>query len=459
VGCFAMGALADFLGRKPCGIFANILVALGGYVSAIAPNARVLMACRFVVGLGVGAAFVPVDMLAEACPESSRSTKTQIANLSFSIGVVLITIIGMFVLDPYGWRVLAFFTALPPTAALVMTFYLDESPTWLAARGRGEKAKKNLNRISLENTGRGLPAGLRVCSENDLFPSEENTLKERLLKGEDGVDRGEAVSNVTDEEKVENETEITERAGVAETRGTQDARDSASALWNLIGTPTNFFRTVCLWTLALVQTFYFYGLMLFSPQVFRKTLYFEKSGGDPGEPVMLVENLSKIAFDYPAILVVNSGDVIGNALALLALRSKINPRWVAGSCACVSIPLLFTPLNETLKTKRWGLVLVMLLGRIPAAPIGAMSWILNAVAYPTLFRATGHGYANALARFGAVAASSMYSAPPALSIPVHAVALLCAVPAAAFIPKGSLETQGGALKAVRRFFRNNNVRR
>jgi hypothetical protein len=92
----------------------------------------------------------------------------------------------------------------------------------------------------------------------------------------------------------------------------------------------------------------------------------------------------------------------------------------------------------------------MLLGRIPAAPIGAMSWILNAVAYPTLFRATGHGYANAVARFGAVAASSMYSASPAVSIPIHAAALLVAVPAALFAPRGSLETQGGASGVLRR---------
>ena len=74
----------------------------------------------------------------------------------------------------------------------------------------------------------------------------------------------------------------------------------------------------------------------------------------------------------------------------------------------------------------------------PAAPIGSMSWILNAVAYPTLFRATGHGWANAVARFGAVTASSMYSMPAALSIPIHALALVAAIPAALFMPSGGL---------------------
>ena len=93
------------------------------------------MACRFAVGLGVGAAFVPVDMLAEACPERVRDTRTQLANLSFSVGVVLVTVIGAAMLDSGGWRLLAFVTALPPTLALAMTCWLDESPSWLAERG------------------------------------------------------------------------------------------------------------------------------------------------------------------------------------------------------------------------------------------------------------------------------------------------------------------------------------
>ena len=458
LGCFLMGALADRLGRKPCGVVANALVAVGGYVSAIAPSASVLMLCRFVVGLGVGAAFVPVDMLAEACPDNLRSSKTQIANLSFSIGVVAITVVGMWMLDPLGWRVLAFVTAVPPTIALAMSLYLDESPTWLAERGKCEKAKRALNRVCVENTGRPLPKGVRiVASESEPKHTETSAGGESGETSERGVVDIDDASIAKEISGGSFHDEDEERAGgknvgpsaSASALSPNDHLRASSAFWNLVGTPTNFARTVCLWTLAFVQTFNFYGLMLHSPTVFRKTSFLLKPAA-PGEPLVKVENVSKIAFDYPAILVVNSGDIVGNLAALLALRVKINPRWVAATCAFVSVPLLFTPLSETLRVKRWGLVFVMLLGRIPAAPIGAMSWILNAVAYPTLFRATGHGYANAVARFGAVAASSMYSASPAVSIPIHAAALLVAVPAALFAPRGSLETQGGASGVLRR---------
>ena len=473
LGCFAMGALADRLGRKPCGVVANALVALGGYVSAVAPSAPVLMLCRFFVGLGVGAAFVPVDMLAEACPDALRSTKTQVANLSFSVGVVAITVVGMWTLDPLGWRVLAFVTAIPPTVALGMSLYLDESPTWLAERGKCEKAKRTLSRVCLENTGRALPSGTRIVAavspasaESGASPPRSSDRDEENGEGNqtgiatdpsndlsfpavDAIDNRSAARRGDDGARASFRGDERSKNASARVVKVSDDANAASAFHNLVGTPVNFARTLCLWSLAFVQTFNFYGLMLNSPTVFRKTTFLVEPAA-PGEPLVKVENVSRIAFDYPAILVVNSGDVLGNVLALFALRGKINPRWVAAACALVSVPLLFTPLSESLRAKRWGLVLVMLLGRIPAAPIGAMSWILNAVAYPTLFRATGHGYANAVARFGAVAASSMYSASPAVSIPIHAAALMIAVPAALFAPKGSLEKHGGASGALRR---------
>lgn len=214
----------------------------------------------------------------------------------------------------------------------------------------------------------------------------------------------------------------------------------SSAWYNLAGNLVNLFRTVCLWTLAFVQTFNFYGLMLNAPVVFRVKQY-----ADDG----VTELTNKVVFDYAAILIVNSGDLVGNFSALLALKSKTNPRSVAAACAAISVPMLFVPLVPSLNSHRWGLVFLMLIGRIPAAPIGAMSWILNAVAYPTLFRATGHGWANAVARFGAVTASSMYSMPAALSIPIHALALVAAIPAALFMPKGALEHGAPPLKGRR----------
>ena len=157
-------------------------MAVGGYASALADSTTALMICRFAVGLGVGAAFVPVDMLAEACPDHVRTTRTQLANLSFSAGVVAITVVGAVILEPWGGRLLAFVAALPPTVALVMAFYLDESPTWLADVGRGSEAKRALDRICVENTGYPLPEGIHIVGEKEAGGARRWTARRRASR-------------------------------------------------------------------------------------------------------------------------------------------------------------------------------------------------------------------------------------------------------------------------------------
>ena len=361
---------------------------------------------------------------------------TQVANLSFSVGVVAITILGWLTLDARGWRTLTFLTAVPPTFACVMSCYLEESPTWSAERGKTADAKRVLDRICAENTGRFLPEGLEIISERELKKNDGMTrpatansansansattaddalLGLSLLGGELGGSTGAGESSDLPPD--------------AET----NVKLATSVAHNLVGTRVNAFRTLCLWTVAFVQTFNFYGLMLHSPLVFRRTAY-----DDLGR-----ERKDVIAFDFLAIIIVNAGDIVGNGLALAALKAKANPRWVCAACACVCVPLLWVPLIDALRSSRTGLIFMMLIGRVPAAPIGAMSWILASVAYPTLFRATGHGLANAVARFGAVAASSMYSTRASIGVPIHAIALAAIVPAALRLPLGSLESAVG----------------
>ena len=103
-------------------------------------------------------------------------------------------------------------------------------------------------------------------------------------------------------------------------RGVDRRRSARSAFWNLVGTPTNFVRTVCLWTLAFVQTFNCTPDAALADGVPQRRLFVRAR--DPGEPLVKVENVSRVAFDYPAILIVNGGDVVGNVLALLALKRR-----------------------------------------------------------------------------------------------------------------------------------------
>ena len=72
-GSLIAGPSSDKLGRKPTIQIADICFTCGAVVMAFAPNVGVLIAGRFIVGLGVGIAamIVPV-FLAEAAPPHLR---------------------------------------------------------------------------------------------------------------------------------------------------------------------------------------------------------------------------------------------------------------------------------------------------------------------------------------------------------------------------------------------------
>lgn len=95
-----------------------------------------------------------------------RTTRTQVANLSFSVGVVAITLLGALTLD-FGWRFLAFMTAIPPTVALVMAFYISESPTWLADVGEDSAYGQTSSALRTHSMISYLNVFLWLCSKQN----------------------------------------------------------------------------------------------------------------------------------------------------------------------------------------------------------------------------------------------------------------------------------------------------
>lgn len=60
----------------------------------------------------------------------------------FTIGQLLASLAGYFVVPRYGWRPLFIIGGLPAALAVYLRWALPESPRWLASVGRTEKAEK-----------------------------------------------------------------------------------------------------------------------------------------------------------------------------------------------------------------------------------------------------------------------------------------------------------------------------
>lgn len=160
------GALCGFriledVGRRGALRIVAPWVAAGWIWTALASTSMELIAARLVVGAGVGLASSAVPVyISETAPTNLRGGLASVNQLAVTFGILLVYLVGYMLphsrreyncgqhvssIHPSGWRTLAWVGAcLAAALAVVATFFLPESPTWLARRGRYEDASSAL---------------------------------------------------------------------------------------------------------------------------------------------------------------------------------------------------------------------------------------------------------------------------------------------------------------------------
>ena len=216
VGCALFGLFADKYGRLPAFAMGVAFVSAFGVASSFAANVEQLVVMRFGVGLGIGGFTVPFDLLAETAPPRVRGLALCAVWLFWTLGSVLLNLMAAHCLqdedgpggrDPLGWRWLTFLAAVPPLVSLLGIPFVDESPSWLAARGRQDEARAIITRAARTN-------GVWLDPDFSVEPEPERDV---------------SVAQLFDDR--------------------------------------NAFRTACLWTLNFASHFAYYGVVLFLPRL------------------------------------------------------------------------------------------------------------------------------------------------------------------------------------------------
>ncbi|MGW5718777.1 MFS transporter [Amycolatopsis sp. NPDC003865] len=155
VGRLAGGWLADRYGRRTSLSLNLLLYTLGGLLSALAVNYDMLLASRFVVGIGLGGEFtIGIAMLAEMVATRHRGALVATLNIG-SGGVGNFLSYGLFFLllgplapalggDHLVWRWTFLFLALPALLVILYRRRLPETPRFLLSQGRVEDANRSL---------------------------------------------------------------------------------------------------------------------------------------------------------------------------------------------------------------------------------------------------------------------------------------------------------------------------
>lgn len=142
VGALGAGAVGDFLGRRKLMLINIVWFSLGMAFTSMATAVPVFGVFRFLTGIGVGALVATAGaVVAEFAPAGRRNFYNAIVYSGVPAGGLLASLLAIVLNGIVDWRGLFLIGAMPLVILFPLALVkLPESPRWLLARGRTERA-------------------------------------------------------------------------------------------------------------------------------------------------------------------------------------------------------------------------------------------------------------------------------------------------------------------------------
>src|SRR5580698_652707 len=151
LGSLATGFLGDRYGRRFTYQTNLVIFGIASLGAALAPSMAVLIACRFVMGLGLGAEnVVGYSTLTEFAPPTSRGKMQGLMAVFVVSGLPVAGLIGLVLIPALGWRAMFVLGGIGALGVWYARKSLPESPRWLESAGHNEEAEAILKRIEDE---------------------------------------------------------------------------------------------------------------------------------------------------------------------------------------------------------------------------------------------------------------------------------------------------------------------
>ncbi|XP_025205967.1 facilitated trehalose transporter Tret1-like [Melanaphis sacchari] len=139
VGCLLSGILQDKFGKKRCMIFSNVPSFIGWVLLYSAQSSISLCASALLMGFSTGlGAESTSSYVGEITEPRLRGSLGSLGSAAMRIGSLLMYILGLF----FDWRTSALISTFCPITCICFVIFIPESPIWLIAKGRNEKAEE-----------------------------------------------------------------------------------------------------------------------------------------------------------------------------------------------------------------------------------------------------------------------------------------------------------------------------
>ncbi len=152
VGLIPAGRIADRYGRKTVLVWGVVIYSGFTLLTALSNGLGMLIAMRFMAGLGMGAVFpLPYTIICEFVGKDKRTFSAGFLDGALSLGYFASPMIGFAVFQVWepalAWRIFFLVAGLPLVYVYFVARYLPESPRWLARVGRSAEAEVQLAQI------------------------------------------------------------------------------------------------------------------------------------------------------------------------------------------------------------------------------------------------------------------------------------------------------------------------
>ena len=171
VGQLCIAPLANRYGHRSLIILCTVIFGLLTMITTFAGSTEILIALRFLTGIGLGGAQpLASAMIGEFCPKSWRSTFVVFGNCGVTLGSMFAGVLSASLLSNYGWQpVLWVGGALPVALAVILLFAMPDSLAYLSVTRAGyDEVRRIMQKIAPKGT---LSPETRIVVEPKQSPS------------------------------------------------------------------------------------------------------------------------------------------------------------------------------------------------------------------------------------------------------------------------------------------------
>ena len=190
IGTAGQGQFSDRFGRRFIYQFNLLLFGVFTILGALAPNITLLIVCRFIAGLGLGAEQpLAFAYAGEYSPKAIRGRILAFVHFVggacvWPIGTAMVLLFGSSVSSPdMAWRGVWLIIGAGALVVWIFRFSLPESPRYLATHGRGDEALTVLERLGLPRPAEELTRSAASNSKSDPFGVVFRQFPTRVVAG------------------------------------------------------------------------------------------------------------------------------------------------------------------------------------------------------------------------------------------------------------------------------------